>query len=45
MAHWRNWAPHPAAMACMKVLGGDKAPEIARVAFLSATKEAKILNA
>ncbi|WP_352745833.1 DUF982 domain-containing protein [Mesorhizobium sp. M0701] len=27
------------------MLGGDKAPEIARVAFLSAAKEAKILNA
>ncbi|WP_352517710.1 DUF982 domain-containing protein, partial [Mesorhizobium sp. M0046] len=34
-----------ARMACMKVLGGGSAPEIARVAFLSAAKEAKILNA
>ncbi|WP_352958797.1 DUF982 domain-containing protein [Mesorhizobium sp. M0778] len=32
-----------APMACM--LGWDRAPEIARVAFLSAAKEAKILNA
>ncbi|WP_352786005.1 DUF982 domain-containing protein [Mesorhizobium sp. M0244] len=32
-------------MACMKVLGGGSAPEIARVAFLSAAKEAKILTA
>ncbi|MER9631866.1 DUF982 domain-containing protein [Mesorhizobium sp. M0203] len=34
-----------ARMACMKVLGGGGAPEIARVAFLSAAKEAKILTA
>ncbi|MER8707585.1 DUF982 domain-containing protein [Mesorhizobium sp. M0520] len=34
-----------ARMACMKVLGGGSAPEVARVAFLNAAKEAKILNA
>ncbi|MER8532091.1 DUF982 domain-containing protein [Mesorhizobium sp. M1005] len=34
-----------ARMACMKVLGGRSAPEVARVAFLSAAKEARILNA
>ncbi|MER8441418.1 DUF982 domain-containing protein [Mesorhizobium sp. M1312] len=33
-----------ARMACIKVLGGGSAPEVARVAFLSAAKEAKILN-
>ncbi|MER9829191.1 DUF982 domain-containing protein [Mesorhizobium sp. M0134] len=34
-----------ARMACMKVLGGGSPPEVARVAFLSAAKEAKNLNA
>ncbi|MER8601846.1 DUF982 domain-containing protein [Mesorhizobium sp. M1339] len=34
-----------ARMACMKVLGGGSAPEVARAAFLTAAKEAKILNA
>ncbi|MER9557912.1 DUF982 domain-containing protein [Mesorhizobium sp. M0323] len=34
-----------ARMACMKVLGGGSAPDVARVAFLSAAKEAKILDA
>ncbi|MER8638052.1 hypothetical protein [Mesorhizobium sp. M1365] len=29
----------------MKVLGGGSSPDVARVAFLSAAKEAKILNA
>jgi hypothetical protein len=34
-----------ARMACMKVIGGGSAPEVARDAFLSAAKEAKILSA